>query len=287
MSEPLHHIHGFGPHAAGKTSRNWVTGRMVVGLLLLAFGALWTLDNLDIIEARNVTRWWPVILLAWGLCLLTGCACRRRLLAGSIWTFVGGWLLLWQLDLVPYSLFDLWPLALIVVGGLLVARAWRGRSFRSRETEAEPVASAFVIMGGVERKVVAQEFRGGEVDVVMGGAVIDLRGAGLASDGATIDVFAMFGGIDLIVPEGWRVIGRVTPLFGGFEDNTVPPADPGAPALTVHGMVLMGGVEVKHGRDASSRRAERRHEWHGHRSSRESDPRTDDFKRDPGPGPRD
>jgi predicted membrane protein len=285
MTETYRGADSFGPRAERHSSRNWLSGRMIFGLLLLGFGALWTLDNLDIVEAGSITRYWPVILLAWGLCLLTGLACRRRPMAGVIWTLIGGWLLLWELELVEYSIFDLWPVVLIFIGALLVFRAGRGRSFRSPETENDPVLNTFVVMGGAERKVVAESFRGGEVNAVMGGAEIDLRSAKLASHGATVDVFAMFGGVELIVPEGWRVIGKVTPILGGFEDGTVPPLDPAAPTLTVQGMAIMGGVEVNHGGGAE-RRARRR-AWRDEcgygRPSRAAGDKPDNEDRNPDP----
>ncbi len=273
MSSTNPPVHSFEPRAARRRPRNWLTGRMIFGLLLLGFGAIWTLDNLDIVEGSSITRYWPALILAWGLCLLAGIGCRRRPLAGSIWTVVGGWLLLDELELIEYSIFDLWPVVLIFLGAFLILRAWRGRSFRSPETDGDPVINAFVVMGGVERKVVAESFRGGEVNAVMGGAEIDLRNAKLASNGAVVEVFAMFGGIDLIVPEGWRVIGQVTPILGGFEDGTVPPLDPNAPSLTVRGMAIMGGVDVKHGGGAEGRRAAYRH---GHHAAWEPRHRTQD-----------
>lgn len=270
MSETFDRTGGLGPQPARKTSRNWVSGRLVFGLLLLAFGLLWTLDNLNLVETERVLQYWPVPLLAWGLCMLTGLFCRRRPVAGVIWTVIGGWLLLWELDVVRLSLFDLWPLVLIFIGATLVARAWRGGAFGSSATDKEPVLNAFVIMGGIERKVSAESFRGGEVNAVMGGADIDLRGARLASEGAILDVFAMFGGVDVTVPEGWRVIGHVTPLLGGFEDSTVPPTEPNAPTLTVRGMAVMGGVEVKHAKGAAGRHA-RRQEWRNGAETGETD----------------
>jgi hypothetical protein len=115
----------------------------------------------------------------------------------------------------------------------------------------------------------------------MGGVVIDLRSAKLAEDRASIDVFAMWGGIDLVVPEGWRVVSEVTPIMGGFEDNTAPPAETNAPTLVVRGLAIMGGVEVKHTTDeegsgawteARRRRRERRMHARFHIDAEDGDP---------------
>ena len=78
----------------------------------------------------------------------------------------------------------------------------------------------------------------------MGGCEVDLRHAGINGD-AVIDVFAMWGGIELRVPESWTVITKVTPIMGGVEDNTRAPQNPGGHRLTIRGMVLMGGIEIK------------------------------------------
>jgi hypothetical protein len=73
---------------------------------------------------------------------------------------------------------------------------------------------------------------------------VDLRNAAINGD-AVIDVFAMWGGIEIRVPESWTVVGRVTPLMGGFEDHTRAPQAATTHRLTVRGMVIMGGVEIK------------------------------------------
>lgn len=248
--------------------RHTSTGRLLFGLLLLVLGVLWTLDNLDFIESESVTRWWPALLLLFGACRLIGLGCRRRPVSGAIWSFIGAWLLLRTFHLVSTDLFDFWPVALILLGSALVYRAWQGRPFAGVETEGTPLLHASAVIGAVERKVIAERFRGGEVNAIMGGAEIDLRGAKLADNHAVIDVFALWGGIDLIVPQEWRVITEVTPIMGGFEDATAMSNDPGAPTLVLRGLVIMGGVEIKNSADADRAEARR------HRHERRMDFRT-------------
>ena len=66
--------------------------------------------------------------------------------------------------------------------------------------------------------------------------------------GATITATAVFGGIDVLVPRGWRIATRGLPVFGGIADKTESPAPlpPDAPTLVVDGLALFGGVEIKH-----------------------------------------
>lgn len=77
---------------------------------------------------------------------------------------------------------------------------------------------------------------------------MDLRGAALAGGEAVIDATVVCGGIVLNVPRGWIVNLQTTTLFGGVEDKRLPPSATEnivTGELTVTGMVLCGGIEVK------------------------------------------
>lgn len=71
-------------------------------------------------------------------------------------------------------------------------------------------------------------------------------GAELAP-GASLDVFPTFGGVDVFVPQGWRVNIRGIPLFGGSRTSARRGScPPDAPVLDLSAVILFGGVEVKH-----------------------------------------
>ncbi len=105
----------------------------------------------------------------------------------------------------------------------------------------------FAIMGGGDRIVRSQDFRGGEVTAIMGGFGIDLRGAAIATDSATVNVFTLWGGVDLKVPEDWNVSISGVPILGVFTNNAraFRQGDAAAKTLFVKGVAIMGGVEVK------------------------------------------
>jgi len=228
--------------------RTPVNARLFFGIAVLLLGVAWTLDNLHMIDASEYLRWWPAVALAWGLLLIAGIGIRRQTVPGLFWVLLGGVTLLNTLDVFHVTIFDLWPLFLIVIGGSIVARAWGVGPAQTGGDEPGSTFTVFVMMGGAERKVVSQAFRRGDVSAVMGGATIDFRSALPANGRAEIDVFALWGGVELIVPVGWKVMGEVSPILGGFDDATVPPMDSSAPVLIVKGTALMGGVEVKHDR---------------------------------------
>ncbi len=100
-------------------------------------------------------------------------------------------------------------------------------------------------MGGFERRVNSQAFRGGEITAVMGGCSLDMRSCVMQPEGeAVINVFAFWGGVTIKCPPDWTVVLQGTPIMGGFEDKTIQPPH-GAKRLVIRGYAIMGGVEVR------------------------------------------
>lgn len=102
------------------------------------------------------------------------------------------------------------------------------------------------IMGGAERKGVWTPARQTFVLALMGGAELDYREARLPPGVTEVNVFAIMGGAEIIVPPGVHVDMSGFALMGGFTQTgyAPPPTDPNAPVLRVAGFALMGGVEV-------------------------------------------
>jgi predicted membrane protein len=220
-----------------------IAPQLVMGVLIVVIGLLFTLENLGYLDTEEYLRFWPVALIAVGLLQLwQGSGCR--ILSGSIFMFAGVWLLLQGMGIVTISLWSLWPMLLVFAGGSMV---WRGVYGRGRERaigDSHSTVSAMAVLSGVNRGNSSKTFRGGDITAVLGGCQIDLRQASIEGE-AVIDVFAMWGGIEIKVPENWSVSGRVTPVLGGYEDKTRPVRDAANQQLLVRGLVVMGGVEIK------------------------------------------
>lgn len=109
----------------------------------------------------------------------------------------------------------------------------------------ENTFNAFVLMGGITRRLSTQNFKGGTAVAIMGGAKIDLRSASIAQAEAAIDVLAFWGGVEIRVPDDWIVVSQVFPFMGGFEDKTGTHPPGAHKRLIVRGLAVMGGVEVR------------------------------------------
>ncbi len=82
------------------------------------------------------------------------------------------------------------------------------------------------------------------MNVSMGSCVLDLRQASIAADRATIDMHVVMGGVEIRVPETWRVVMRSNAFLGGVEDSTHKPAGE-AKELIITGDAVFAGIEVK------------------------------------------
>jgi hypothetical protein len=212
--------------------------------VLIAVGALWLLDAANVLHASaTIDHWWPVAVIALGL---AAAAAERRLSLGPVvLVVIGALLLVGQLDIVQLDQI-VWPVIAIVAGVWLLIN--RGRS-RTRD-ELSDRQDVMALLGAAETKNRSPHFRHANVSAVFGGATLDMRDARL-DPGATVDALALFGGVDVIVPPGWRVELGGLPIFGGYDDKTAGngdvPAD--APVLKVAATAIFGGVDVKNKAD--------------------------------------
>lgn len=228
-------------------------GRLILGFVLLGLGILWTLDNMNIYESERLLKWWPLVLILIGLTHLSGSRGNRRILSGTLFTGAGVLLTLDLVGLVDVNVWTLWPLFLVAVGAMIVVRSLRSSGMAIDEPGSVPAGdrdeslNSFAFMSETTRRSTSTDLHGGEVTAIMAGAQLDLRGARSAGGPVVIDVFTIWGGIDITIPEDWTVVCEVTAILGGFEDKTRPPIGPAATKLVVRGLVIMGGVEVKNG----------------------------------------
>jgi len=203
-------------------------GSLVFGASILAVGVIFWFDRLGTIDARDYLEWWPLLLIAMGLANVPA----RRWWSVAILILLGVFFLS---PIEPWRVIGLWPLQITVAGVALMIQ-----SFKPRSSSA---FRAFALMGGNERTIGSQEFRGGEAVAVMGGCEIDLTSARLV-DGAVIDILAFWGGVEVKVPTGVKVVNHILPILGGIEDKTTP-AGENAPRLILRGTAIMGGVGVR------------------------------------------
>jgi predicted membrane protein len=222
------------------------------------------LDQLGLLYANHLLRFWPAALIILGLVMLQR-RDRHSALRALVLIVVGGWLLLNTLGLVSLDIWEFFVPLLLVFFGARIMMHNRGSgtgpaagcappasgpggfdSAPAPVSAGEPVhASLFAFLSSSKRRWGKSVFRGAETTAFMGGCELDLREA-LMSTGelAVVDVLVVMGGVSIFVPPHWTVSQEVVPLMGGVHDKTRSvPSNP-AQHLLIRGTVLMGGVEI-------------------------------------------
>ena len=122
--------------------------------------------------------------------------------------------------------------------------------------------TAYAIFGGIDRRGTWNVPRRMRIVAIFGGANLDLREARFPPGVIDIEVTAVMGGINIVVPPGLAVQMHGSAIMGGFADVSRSPAhpDPDAPLLRIHGLTMMGGVNIEMRLPGESERgAARRH----------------------------
>ena len=226
---------------------SFLSGQVILGISALLIGFFLLLDNLNILNGREVVSYWPVILIVLGLLPFVRPGSTGGRVWGAVLIIIGAVLLLRRMEIVDLRFHDIWPVLLILIGGSIVWGAIgkrRALPDKSPSADTESFFNGFALMSGFGRSSGSQDFRGCDLSAIMGGCEIDLRQAAIKGEEAVINTFAFWGGIEIKVPPSWRVSVRATPILGGFNDETTPPSDPTAKRLVITGLVVMGGVEI-------------------------------------------
>jgi len=237
--------------------------QIAIGFCVIGFGLLFLLDNLGWLDIRYTIHFWPMAFIFFGVLKILQTRHTSGAIVGGGLILVGALMTMRELGLFYIGWNTLWPVMLIVVGLSVVFRsASRRRGFGGGEAPSSPPSPSFraarpmmqdaaddtvinvtAVMGGFTRRVTTPDFRGGEITVVMGGCELDLRDCSINGD-AELNVFAVFGGIEIRVPPDWSVSLHGMPIMGGFEEKTATPPN-NAKRLRVTGSVIMGGLEVR------------------------------------------
>jgi cell wall-active antibiotic response 4TMS protein YvqF len=224
-------------------------GSFAWGGVVLFVGVVLLLDHMGVVSAAGLWRFWPMILVlagivnilddckrVWGICLL---------LAGTL-------LQLGQFGIVHVTWALLWPILIIGVGLSLMWGSLKARKagLGSGDAPTGPGAlNELAIFSGVEKRIMGKNFRGGLLMAIFGGIEIDLWQAEMEGDEAVLYINAIFGGVEIRVPDTWLVSSEGQGVFGGYSDTTHlrPPADAAQPrkTLVIRGAAIFGGVEIK------------------------------------------
>lgn len=222
-------------------NRNSNTTKIFWGLILIVLGMAFLADQYSAFSfGRIIGYLWPLILVAFGVLALMRSSYSNR----GGWVLVGLGLIFFVGQFVSFNIWNLWPLILVFIG-LSMLFGWNENKMHEKmmEESSEDRVDHTIVFWGLEKKVLSQNFKGGEITAIFGGVKMDLSQAKLA-EGAKLDVTAIFGGVELRVAPEIHVVNNGTGIFGGFSSRNSSNPDAGQ-KLVLTGTAVFGGVEAK------------------------------------------
>ena len=216
------------------------------GIFFIVIGALFALNALEITDIDIFfDGWWTLFII---IPSVIGLFTEKDKTGNLIGVAIGVFLLLCSRDILSFSM--LWkllvPAIIMIIGLKMIFFALFGNKanqiLKQLKENGNMPRSGHATFSGCTLNYQDQVFEGAELSAVFGGVKCDLREAVIEKDCA-IEVSAIFGGIDILVPKHINVKVNSTCIFGGISNKTKPNA--GAPTLYITGTCMFGGVDIK------------------------------------------
>lgn len=222
---------------------------LILGIGAILLGLVLLLEQIPGFRESGILEFiknlWPLVLVGMGLAMF-----RRRDACHPArgWVMVAAGLLLLLVTL-GHGRFDglIGPGFVLLAGIFIVLRTLARHRAELPAPVMEDLVKGTAILSGFKHRLPSRVFKGAELTAIFGGFDLDLRQVVMEVPVTRIDVFVLFGGGELRVPEDWEVSIQATAIAGGVADKSQPYPEAGTrkPQLVVSGTILFGGIEVK------------------------------------------
>lgn len=227
--------------------------KMLAGILLIIIG-LFALSGSFFNLPFHFTHYifsMPGLMMIIGLFILIN---HNDSFLGVILVGIGGFWFLSRFSDFPvrHYLSEYWPILIIIFGIYIILKRDGRKSLPKENADSNNYDLDYIddvaILGGGRKNINSQNFKGGKITTILGGSDIDLHESNLAEGNNSLEIIAILGGIDIIVPRDWKVILNVTSIFGGFDDKRILNANQvyeSNKVLIIRGTVIFGGGNLK------------------------------------------
>lgn len=221
---------------SNKPQRN--NSALVIGLILVIVGSVIVLFNLDMIswKIKNLLISWQMLLIVIGLFQLN----KKNVMPGVIILLIGVFFMIPKLNALYPNIFPFipnfsaifWPLILVIAGIIIISKSVfnqdKNREYSHeghrkqrpyRNEQSDGTINENYIFSGSDQIFLDPVFKGGKIQAIFGGMTLDLRRTTLPEGVSVLKIEAIFGGVDIIVPESWDVKVVQNSFLGGFSDK--------------------------------------------------------------------
>ena len=225
------------------------TSNLIWGLLFILIGLSIGLNTLDLVSFNIFfDGWWALIII---IPCLIGLINNEDKTGDIIGLLIGVALLLNAQGIISFDI--IWklaaPLILVIIGLSIILKGNKDsktnvviKKINSNDNEKTSVCSTF---SSQNIKLNKEKINNLELNAIFGGIEYDLRN-GVIKEDIVINATAIFGGIDIIVPDDVNVKIKSTSIFGGASNKKQLMDDKEKKhTIYINASCVFGGVDIK------------------------------------------
>lgn len=225
------------------------TSNLIWGLLFILIGLSIGLNTLDIVRINIFfDGWWTLFII---IPCLVGLVNEKDKTGNMIGLLIGVALLLSAQNIISFDI--IWklaaPLVLIIIGLSIILKGNNDpktndaiKKINQKNGEISSICSTF---SSQNVKVNKEKINNLELNAIFGGIEYDLRN-GIIKEDIVINATAIFGGIDIFVPDDVNVKIKSTSIFGGASNKKQVVDDKEKKyTIYVNASCVFGGVDIK------------------------------------------
>ena len=222
--------------------------KILWGVAFIVAGVIFALNAFGVTDIELFfDGWWTLFII---IPCLIGLFSDREKIGNIIGLAVGVFLLLCCQNVLDFDM--LWKIAapaiIVIIGVKLIFGAVFGdkaaKMLEGSKQSGENIKTGCATFSGQTLNFDAERFSGAELTAVFGGVKCDLRNAIIEKDCA-INATAIFGGIDIYVPDYVNVKINSNSIFGGVSEKNHRPQNPNAVTVYINATCMFGGVDIK------------------------------------------
>ena len=107
--------------------------KAIWGVVLIALGVVFLLDQFEILELRGIGHWWPAFLILIGLTRIVTLENPRHIASGIGFVLWGLWFFACMQHWYGLTYRTAWPLILVIIGFEAVLMAFIGRAGKGEQ----------------------------------------------------------------------------------------------------------------------------------------------------------
>lgn len=222
--------------------------KMLWGVALILVGGIFALNAFGITDVEVFfDGWWTLFIIV--PCFI-GIFSDREKTGNIIGLLIGIFLLLCCQNVLSFGVF--WklviPAIIVIIGLKLIISAVLGdkatKMIAVSRQNGDNVRTGCATFSGQDLNFDGEVFEGAELNSIFGGVKCDIRNA-IIEKNCAITASAIFGGIDIFVPDNVNVKITSNSIFGGVSEKKHRPYVENAVTVYINATCIFGGVEIK------------------------------------------